>query len=876
VKFDTIFDGTSYVSPSLHQVATHSTAFPSRLRMTGGTFDLNNEPRNQRLPIPEGTGLIINTGTNVQSGLILVADGQDHEFSGVIADGGPLVGDNNAAGPTPQGPGRQIGIVNIAAGINGGGGVWTLSGSNTYSGSTRLQFGSIKLARGGTIGFPTSNGLTGPLRIYGPSFLDLNGHNQTIALMQNGTADGKVFNSGVGTVSTLTFGYGNEQSPSRNASFQFMDNQGTGGVLALTKIGATCIQTLSGVNTYSGDTTVSEGTLAFATTTAVSPNSTFRLSSGAILVLNYTGDAPVRQLFIDGVQKPPGTYGAETAPITGSGTITVRSPKIWDNGWGGFAWDVFTPNWSSESVLWMDGDDAIFGASEVGTITLGSPILVRDQTFNAPGYTIAGGGTTMTLVGANPTITVNADATNAASLLGTNGLTIQGTGVLALKGDPAGSGNQYTGGTYVRSGTLLLGVQGASASGTSYAVDSIEALDAGATVKFDTTFNGTSYVSPAPHQIAAHATAFSSRLRMTGGTFDLNNEPRNQRIPVPEGTGLIINTGTNVQSGVIMVADGRDHEFSGVIADGGPLVGDNNAAGPTPQGPGRQIGIVSFGGQVNGGGGVWTLSGSNTYSGSTRIDQGASIKLARGGTIGFPTPNGLTGPLRIYGSADPRRGYLDLNGHNQTIALMQNGNADGKVFNSAPGTISTLTFGYGNEQNTGRNSSFQFMDNQGTGGILALRKIGATCIQTLSGVNTYSGDTTVSEGTLAFATTTAVSPNSTFRLSSGAPVALNYAGDAPVRQLFIDGVQKPRGTYGAETAPITGTGTITVVEDAPASLGFAFSDSTLSFSWQGAYKLQSATNNILGPWFDFPNGGTSPVNVTVDPSNGSVFFRLSN
>jgi fibronectin-binding autotransporter adhesin len=548
---------------------------------------------------------------------------------------------------------------------------------------------------------------------------------------------------------------------------------------------------------------------------------------------------------------------------------TLAAEKTWDNGWGGFAWDLFTPNWSVEAV-WSDGDDAIFGPDAVGTVFLGSPVAVHHQTFNAAGYTITGAGNAMTLVGTNPTITANADATNAASLHGTNGLTIQGTGVLALKGDPAGSGNQYTGGTYVRSGTLLLGVQGASASGTSYAVDSIEALDAGATVKFDTIFDGTSYVSPSLHQVATHSTAFPSRLRMTGGTFDLNNEPRNQRLPIPEGTGLIINTGTNVQSGLILVADGQDHEFSGVIADGGPLVGDNNAAGPTPQGPGRQIGIVNIAAGINGGGGVWTLSGSNTYSGSTRLQFG-SIKLARGGTIGFPTSNGLTGPLRIYGPS-----FLDLNGHNQTIALMQNGNADGKVFNSGVGTVSTLTFGYGNEESPSRNASFQFMDNQGTGGVLALTKIGATCIQTLSGVNTYSGDTTVSEGTLAFATTTAVSPNSTFRLSTGATLALNYTGDAPVRQLFVDGVQKPRGTYGAETAPITGTGTITVMEDVPASLGFAFSDGTLSFSWQGAYKLQSATNNILGPWFDFPNGGTSPVNVTVDPSNGSVFFRLSN
>src|ERR1035438_5356318 len=133
---------------------------------------------------------------------------------------------------------------------------------------------------------------------------------------------------------------------------------------------------------------------------------------------------------------------------------------------------------------------------------------------------------------------------------------------------------------------------------------------------------------------------------MTGGTFDMYNDPKNQLVPVPDGSGLIINTGPDVQAGVEVIADGLNHEFSGVIADGnnGVLIGDNSG-----QGPGYQIGIVTFAGQKNGGGGTWTLSGHNTYSGSTRIDQGATIKLAVAGTLGNPTPNGLTGPLRIYG-----------------------------------------------------------------------------------------------------------------------------------------------------------------------------------------------------------------------------------
>jgi autotransporter-associated beta strand protein len=345
-----------------------------------------------------------------------------------------------------------------------------------------------------------------------------------------------------------------------------------------------------------------------------------------------------------------------------------------------------------------------------------------------------------------------------------------------------------------------------------------------------------------------------------------------------------------------MVADGTNHLFSGVIADGGPLIGDNISTGPTPQGPGKQIGIISFAAQINGGGGTLTLAGSNTYSGSTRIDQGASIKLVGNGTIGFPTATGsLTGPMRVYGP-----GGLDLNGHNQTIALMTSGNAAARIYNSAACTVSTLTFGYGNEQVATRNAGMQFIDNLGTGGLLAMKKVATgpaylvpgtlvpatNCTQTLSGVNTYSGDTTVAGGHLIFANATAVSSNSAFRLftvaqgqcpDSSVSLVLNYADTAPVRQLWIDGVQQPNGVYGAGTPGINpnSTGTLTVTGYAPLALNFSQSGNSLTLSWEGVYKLQAKTNNISGPWSDYPGCGLSPVTVPINPATGQVYFRLT-
>lgn len=348
-----IWNGSKYVA-NPDQMGVHG-QLPSysRLNMTGGTVDLSNDPKSQHIPAPDGYGTILNSGSWTQAGLQLVTDGQDHYFYGVITDGnnGVLNGDNTSADNAGQGPGYQIGIVQQAggvsvAGVNGGAAgpyqTWYWYGSNTYSGSTRLDGGVyLKLMGQGTIGFPSSNALTGPMRLYN-AVLDLNGHNQTIALMTGGSSSAIIQNSATGTVATLTFGYGNEQNFGRNAPYTFQDSWGGGGVLALKKIitapfpfpnvnpttmATNCYQTLSGLCTYSGDTTVAGGKLILNAASAVSPNSAYRLSTNnyALLQLNYSGTAPARQLWINGVQQPNGVYGAGTPGIdpTSTGTITV-------------------------------------------------------------------------------------------------------------------------------------------------------------------------------------------------------------------------------------------------------------------------------------------------------------------------------------------------------------------------------------------------------------------------------------------------------------------------------------------------------------------------------------------------------------------------
>lgn len=63
------------------------------------------------------------------------------------------------------------------------------------------------------------------------------------------------------------------------------------------------------------------------------------------------------------------------------------------------------------------------------------------------------------------------------------------------------------------------------------------------------------------------------------------------------------------------------------------------------------------------------------------------------------------------------------------------------------------------------------------------------------------------------------------------------------------------------------------------TLNVSKAGNALTFSWTGAgFKLQSQTNalnvGLSGNWGDYPAGATSPVNVTVDPTQPAVFFRL--
>ena len=150
-------------------------------------------------------------------------------------------------------------------------GTVTLSGANTYSGSTRVNAGTLALSGAGTLG-ATSNSVS-----VDGALLDLGGTTQTQNLGVNLETGGTIQN---GTLS----------SSGRFAVQRGSASAALAGSADVTKSGGGATVTLSGANTYSGSTTITDGTLALsgAGTLGATTNSVTLNGASAVLELGGT------------------------------------------------------------------------------------------------------------------------------------------------------------------------------------------------------------------------------------------------------------------------------------------------------------------------------------------------------------------------------------------------------------------------------------------------------------------------------------------------------------------------------------------------------------------------------------------------------------
>jgi fibronectin-binding autotransporter adhesin len=263
--------------------------------------------------------------------------------------------------------------------------------------------------------------------------------------------------------------------------------------------------------------------------------------------------------------------------------------------------------------------------------------------------------------------------------------------------------------------------------------------------------------------------------------------------------------------------------------------GNTGTSGTTTYSIGGNNLNTTFEGEINNGSGTTaitkvgtgklTLTGISIYTGDTTIDDGI---LQVDGVLGSTTVNVNAGTLAGGGSID---GPVNVN----------------FGATNAPGSdgIGTMTVN-------------GFLSLGGNLVVEVNKGVGNDQIVVNGGV-TFGGDLTVQN------VGGALQAGDTFQIFSTAGF-----GD------FTSIIGSPGAGLSWSFDP--NTGVLSVVGEGEA-LNVVQTGNNLEFSWSDpTFKLQAQTNSLStglsGNWSDYPGGNTSPVNVTIDPAQGTVFFRL--
>jgi fibronectin-binding autotransporter adhesin len=823
-------------------------------------------------------------GTGISSGGALTNTGIDASYSGAITMGaaasvvvnlsGTLTLSGNCSGNFAltldgSGNGTYSGIRSGTSTIvKQGTGNWTLSGSSTYTGLTTVSVGTLILGATGDATNTPLGTITAGTTVASGAVLDLNGFTLGTAepLTINGTGisnSGPVENS---SASAITYSgllkLGSASSIFVNAGSMSFTNVGsiTGATFLLT-LGGTGIGsissiignttggvtkqdsgtwTLSGSSTYTGATTVNGGTLAAGVITkafGTGSNVTLANTAGVVLDLagfsntvgSLTGGGAIGGNITLGVAGAILTVGNATSPPEYAGIIS---------GTGGLTK-------AGTGTLVLSGANTYTGLTTVnaGTLKLGA---TGDATNTPLGTTAAGTsvttGATLDLagftLGTSEALTLNGTGIAAGGALMNSGGAATYSGLITL-----GSASSIVGGTGTiaisNTGTItgtaflltLSGAQGgniASIIGTGTA--GVTKAGAGTwTLSGSSTYTGVTTISVGTILLGASGDGTNTPLGTIGGattiasgaTLDLNGITLSTAEPITmsgigvASAGALTNTGVDASySGAITLAAATTivANISGTLTLSGNCAG-NFAWTLDGAGNGTYSGIRSGTGTlIKQGAGTWTMSGLNTYTGATTVNGGT----LKGGvaTKAFGTGSNIT-------LANTAGVILDLGGFDNTIGSLTGGGATGgNVLLGA----NTLTLG------NATSPPVYAGVISGSGG--GLTKVGTGTL-ILSGLNTYTGLTTISAGTLQLgaagdgtntpigtiaAGTIVSATNATldlagFTLSTSEALTLNGTGVAAGGALMNSGGAATYSgliTLGSASSIVGGTGTITV------------------------------------------------------------------
>ena len=556
-----------------------------------------------------------NTAAAVQlgAGTLTTGDSTSTTFAGVISGTGSVV--------------KQ------------GTGTFTLSGANTYTGTTTVNAGKLSLAASNALSASSNLTLAADttFSLNGTSSQKLNllsFTNATVDFGTTGTANYLLLSnigstSGLLTISNWTNGSDIFGLATNTVSQSFLDsvyfagiNVGVGAVISSTTTsvpGYGNFYTLTPIPTFTWSGAQSTGNAADLDNWSKSNNWVGGIAPGIAAVKSL--------IMAGGVQTTNDMDGAYQ--IKG---LLFRS----DAG-------AFTINSSTGDSLTIGGAGIINQSANTQTLNV-SIALSAAQTWTADsgaivagGVTILNAGNTLTIAGAfNTTINASIDS-------GAGGLIKNGTGTLTLGGT-----NAFTGGLTINAGTVSV------ASSSNLGASTV-------------TFNGGT-LSTSAGITATH----SVTLNAGGGTFNTNgfNSTLSGVISgtgalTKSGAGTLTLSGANTYSGGTTVSagalQGTTTSLQGNVVNNASLVFDQTTTG-------------TYAGAISGSGsltkqntGTVILTGANTYSGGTTVS---------GGTL--------------QGDATSLQGNFAVTSSGATVAFNQTTNATYAGVVSGPGTLTKL------------------------------------------------------------------------------------------------------------------------------------------------------------------------------------------
>jgi autotransporter-associated beta strand protein len=696
--------------------------------------------------------------------------------------------------------GKITGSGNITFGDSKGGGTVTLSNSsNDYTGITTINSG-VTLA---LIDSDTTS--------------DTNTDSGTIQYSQRLVNNGKFDISGTVSGATIVSlsGTGNIVLGSNSLTLNDYDSQTSTtydtnttysgvisgkGSLVLTSGEIT----LTGINTLTGAVTVSSDTLHLSGDGSIS-------QSASVLVYGTLDAAAAKSVIFQS--------------LTGSGTVALGANDLVLNAASGSFSGTIT---GTTGKLILNG-----GTEWLGGISSFSQVVINGGTLEAGATTVAYN------VANNGTFSFyNSDALAMTGVIsGIGAVTKLGSGIATIS-----TVQTYTGTTTISGGTLLLSGAGSIASSSGVEVDSILDLTS-STNAVITSLTGIGTVRLGTQSLAISSGAGgdfsgtitgSGALTISGGTQSLSGTNTYTGATTVSGGTLVMVAGASLKSAVTVASGASFNIAAGVTDTGNATVTSLSGAGSVNLGGNTLVlsaAADTFAGSLAGTGNLWigggteTLSGlANIYTGTTTVAAGTLVLTGR---LATASKLNISGTLDATRAADTTLTFVSLAGSG---SVMLGGNA--LVLNTVSGTSTTFSgvisgtagltvSGAGTEALSGANTytggtaigsgatlqigngssfgsitgnvsdsgtlKFYRMDSSkldgvisGTGDVVQAG-IGTTV---LTGVNTYTGTTTISAGTLqigdgtisgSIASTSGIVDNGTLAFSSPGAAAINTA-----------------------------------------------------------------------------------------------------